>query len=248
MSVAFSKDRSGVFNTPFATNISDTLWVTSRARILNFVPSVLDPTVLKPPSICPPVRAPNPGGSRSSSGSGRGWQEKSNHDAQLTHSSGKDKGAKAAERAALIDLAEATHVQGWAHRSRWLFPEHDVCDWELVGCNAEGHVKLLTLDFNNLDGTLPDSLANLTFLQDLDLEGNSLHGPIPASLGRLNSSLLQLGLGNNRLSGPVPAELCALEVVRTGAACDMSGNHFECPLPLCLGSGSSSQCQLTCQH
>ena len=149
---------------------------------------------------------------------------------------------QAAERAALIELAHRTAVQNWTHHRGWL-SSSSVCDWELVGCNGEGRVKLLTLDFNNLVGTLPESLGRLSALEDLDLEGNSLRGAIPSSLGGLNGSLLQLGLGGNAFSGALPPSLCGLDVVTGGSACDLSGSNFSCPLPGCLGS---SVCGATC--
>eukprot|EP00966_Prymnesium_polylepis_P323164 7379378-Prymnesium_polylepis.1 len=110
----------------------------------------------------------------------------------------------ALERAALMDLAESTNVRGWTRNTNWLDPQRSVCDWDLVGCDESGFVKLLTLDFNNLTGTLPASLGTLDRLQDLDLEFNSLSGLIPPSLANL-SSLVQLGLGGNAFGGPLPA-------------------------------------------
>ena len=146
------------------------------------------------------------------------------------------------ERAALIELARATNLGGWVHSHGWL-SSASVCDWELVGCNGEGRVKLLTLDFHTLVGTLPESLGRLSALEDLDLEGNSLRGAIPSSLGGLNGSLLQLGLGGNAFSGALPPSLCGLDVVTGGSACDLSGSNFSCPLPGCLGG---SACGATC--
>ena len=142
----------------------------------------------------------------------------------------------AVERAALVDLAESTNVRGWTRNTNWLDPQRSVCDWDLVGCDSSGFVKLLTLDFNNLTGTLPASLGALERLQDLDLEFNSLSGSIPPSLANL-SSLVQLGLGGNAFGGPLPAALCTtvLHSIEScsGALkpCDLSGNVFECPLP-----------------
>ena len=63
------------------------------------------------------------------------------------------------ERAALLELAAATNLSGWKRSRNWGLPGVPVCDWELVGCDAAGRVKLLTLDFNQLAGTLPRSLG-----------------------------------------------------------------------------------------
>lgn len=168
------------------------------------------------------------------------------HLAQATASAGASLALLDAERAALMELAQRTRVQGWIHSKGWAGPG-SVCSWELVGCDAEGHVKLLTLDFNNLDGELPASIGDLGRLQDLDLEGNSLRGDIPASIGRLSSSLLQLGLGSNKFSGLLPSALCGVPAATVGPACDLSGNNFTCPLPACFGAGTKSHCRPTCK-
>ena len=110
-----------------------------------------------------------------------------------------------------------------------------MCDWDLVGCDADGFVKQLTLDFNNLTGSLPPLLGSLASLQDLDLEQNALSGTLPASLANL-VALTQLGLGGNQFVGALPQELCSL-LGRVNSStgprkpCDLSGNRFDCPLP-----------------
>ena len=59
--------------------------------------------------------------------------------------------------------------------------------------HGDGRVTKLTLGKNNLVGTLPAELGDLTSLTDLQLFGNpSLTGTIPASLGNLVS--LQTGV------------------------------------------------------
>lgn len=139
------------------------------------------------------------------------------------------------ERSALIELGEATNVKTWVRNGNWL-SNKSVCDWDLVGCDGDGRVKLLTLDFNNLTGGLPTSLGNLARLQDLDLEFNALTGVVPSSLGGLKS-LVQLGLGHNQFSGLLPEELCSalIGVTQNGnlamPGCDLSGNSYSCPLP-----------------
>ena len=103
--------------------------------------------------------------------------------------------------------------------------------WDLVGCDEAGHVKLLTLDFNNLNGTLPRSLGSLRYLQDLDLEGNHLVGSVPSSLGALRS-LLQFGLGANRLSGVLPPALCELTPIRGACRAPLQRQPASALLPL----------------
>lgn len=156
---------------------------------------------------------------------------------------------KAAERSALIELAKLTQSTGWVKNRNWLTPM-SICDWELVGCDAEGYVKILALDFNNLRGPLPEALGNLTRLEDLDLEHNSLVGNLPASLSRLDS-LSQLGLGGNHFDGAFPRALCTpltriIEGARARGSsqppCDLSRNNFTCPLPCSAAAVCGAVC------
>ena len=47
-----------------------------------------------------------------------------------------------AERSGLFDLAHSTDFEKWVHSHNWLSSFH-VCDWQLVGCDMEGHVKVM---------------------------------------------------------------------------------------------------------
>ncbi|GMI27229.1 hypothetical protein TeGR_g3398 [Tetraparma gracilis] len=124
-------------------------------------------------------------------------------------------------------LASSTNSETWIHNEGWLEGSVSVCDWDLVGCDGSGRVKILALSFNNLTGSLPPEVSMLAALQDLDLEYNAISGPIPSSIGRLK--VKQLGLGGNNFT-LAPAELCDLPAT-AGTACDLSGNAFSCDLP-----------------
>ena len=67
-----------------------------------------------------------------------------------------------------------------------------MCDWELVGCDGGGRVKVLALSFNNMSGALPAAVGRLERLEDLDLEYNRLAGSIPAAVFNL-TALVELG-------------------------------------------------------
>ena len=160
-------------------------------------------------------------------------------------------GWEAVERSALIDLASSTGVQHWLHRRNWLSRAHHVCEWELVGCDAERRVKVLALSFNNMSGALPPSVAQLQRLQDLDVEHNHLSGRVPSEIGSMRA-LVQLGLGGNRFTGALPPQLCPVlwrltDAAPTGAEppCDLSGNAFACPLPC---EEASAGCGATCAN
>lgn len=130
------------------------------------------------------------------------------------------------EKQALIDLFEATNGSHWSQP--WILDE-PVEHWngvtiendEVVGIsllfnNMQGtlpsslanlrSLRVLELSFNNISGDLPESLGSLTKLEVLAFNGNNLMGAIPESFGNLHS-LKQLHLSSNNLSGSIPVSL-----------------------------------------
>ncbi|CAH1424581.1 unnamed protein product [Lactuca virosa] len=90
--------------------------------------------------------------------------------------------------------------------STWKDDEHNCCKWLGVTCNNQtGHVTGLDIGLCSLEGEISHSLANLTYLNHLDLSGNSFHGTIPRSIGSL-TELRFLSLSNNSLYGTIPPE------------------------------------------
>ncbi|MCK5232485.1 MAG: hypothetical protein KAR13_19585, partial [Desulfobulbaceae bacterium] len=93
----------------------------------------------------------------------------------------------AIERAALIALYNSTNGDGWNDSSGWKNnnPEPDGFSeigsegsWKGVTVNND-HVITLDLGWNELTGTIPVELGNLTNLVRLYLSGNQLTGTIP---------------------------------------------------------------------
>lgn len=79
------------------------------------------------------------------------------------------------------------------------------CTWPGVTCIG-GNVFDITLLNQNLSGTIPSSVGNLSSLDGLDLSGNSISGNIPPEIGNLTSLQILL-LDGNHLTGDVPPEL-----------------------------------------
>ena len=99
---------------------------------------------------------------------------------------------------ALEALYNRTNGSNWTENTGWMTSDHP-CDWFGVYC-ANGHVTGLDLSFNNLTGTIPPQLGNLSALDWLNLSNNQLSGSLPPQLGNL-SNLTYLMLWRNQLSG-----------------------------------------------
>jgi Leucine-rich repeat (LRR) protein len=120
------------------------------------------------------------------------------------------------ERQALIALYDSTNGNSWTNNSGWktepLYPDGFAMpgtEGTWFGVSLEGgtqNVIQLSLYSNNLTGTLPAALGNLTYLRYLYLQYNSIGGSIPTTLGNL-ANLLRLNLEKNQLSGSIPSSL-----------------------------------------
>ncbi len=135
---------------------------------------------------------------------------------------------------ALSALYVATGGDNWTH-SNWditRVPTLSELDrWRGVRI-VEDWLNAIILTNNNLTGTLPPELGNLSELRWLDLDHNNLSGPIPSELGNL--SLLQsLDLDENNLSGPIPSELGNLSLLQS---LDLHQNNLSGPIPSVLGN------------
>ena len=117
-------------------------------------------------------------------------------------------GPHTADRAALVALYHATNGTHWHEQSNWN-TTGSIRNWRGVSTNLAGFVTELSLPDNNLTGTLPPELGDLTQLRRLVLDANQLAGSIPPALGRL-SQLTMLDLSRNRLTGTIPPELGSL--------------------------------------
>ena len=69
-----------------------------------------------------------------------------------------------ADRSILIDLYTATSMDGWTVNTGWMSPSSP-CTWYGVTCSSNGASVIgLSLPGNNLGGTLPPSMGDLSAL------------------------------------------------------------------------------------
>lgn len=117
------------------------------------------------------------------------------------------------DKDALIALYRATDGANWASNQNWL-SNRPIETWYGVITDENEHVIELDLSDNELKGTIPSELGNLTYLEGLYLSENQLSGAIPSALGLL-SSLTRLFLWGNELTGHIPPELGRLANLET---------------------------------
>lgn len=137
---------------------------------------------------------------------------------------------------ALVALYDATDGDDWTNNANWKIGNVDT--W--FGVTAEGGritgIELFesstnAFDGNNLIGSIPPELGDLTRLTKLDLGINQLNGAIPAELGNL-ISLTSLALNTNNLSGSIPVELANLSNL---TLLGLASNEIDGSIPTELG-------------
>lgn len=98
------------------------------------------------------------------------------------------------------------------------------CRWPGVFCGGHKHpdrVIGLELDSLGLTGSIPPSIANLTFLRYLNFADNRLHGDIPVGLCCL-ARLRHLNLSKNSLQGNIPTQIGNLKNLKSMVLSDNS--------------------------
>jgi Leucine-rich repeat (LRR) protein len=122
----------------------------------------------------------------------------------------------ATERDFLTALYESTDGDNWKNNRHWGTVRHR-CSWHGVTCIVGGAVTRLRLTNNNLTGSIPSALGNLSYLEDLRLDENNLRGRIPIELGNLRH-LEYLQLQGNNLTDTIPPKVIEL-CKKSGVAC-----------------------------
>ena len=140
------------------------------------------------------------------------------------------------ERAALSTLYHGTGGPNWHQNGNWL-TDASLGSWHGVTTNAQGRVTRLSLQYNNLRGSIPAELGYLPELTRLELHRNELTGSIPPELGRL-TNLEHVDFNTNRFEGPIPKELGNLTNL---IYLRLSSNYLEGPIPPEFGNLTNLQ-------
>ena len=144
------------------------------------------------------------------------------------------------ERAALIALYNSTNGDSWAHKSGWKTPPLYTDGFAMPGTEGSwfgvavkaDRVIQLHLSQNQLSGSIPSQIGNLSQLKELLLHYNQLTGSIPSQLGNL-SQLYWLLLSFNQLSGSIPISFDGLSNLEW---LNLSSNQLSGSIPSQLGN------------
>ncbi|CAM8903740.1 unnamed protein product [Rhodiola kirilowii] len=88
------------------------------------------------------------------------------------------------------------------------------------------HVTNIVLKSQNLPGFLPPELADLPFIQEIDLTRNYLNGTIPPEWGK--TQLVNISLIGNRLIGSIPKEIGNISTLESLL---LASNNFTGEIP-----------------
>lgn len=126
---------------------------------------------------------------------------------------------------ALVALYYSANGKNWD--GSWKL-EEPLEKWYGVFMDNERVIDL-SLNSNNLEGTLPEELGWLTEITKIKFYGNKLSGPIPASFNKL-TKLTHIFMSRNKFSGQIP-DLSALQDLEL---LDLTFNRIEGFIPATL--------------
>ncbi len=136
-----------------------------------------------------------------------------------------------ADRDVLVEFYNATGGPNWGVKRNWL-SDKSLNTWQGIITDAEGYVTEFFMPWNNLTGSVPPRLGDLSRLEVLGLYANELTGRIPPELGKL-TRIREFALSSNKLEGPIPPEIGGM--VSAGEMW-LSWNNLSGPIPAEIGN------------
>ena len=130
---------------------------------------------------------------------------------------------------ALVALYDSTDGANWTNKSEWL--TGPVSTWNGITVSGD-RVTEISLVNNNLVGTIPAEIWNMTNLSNLTLFWNQISGTIPPEIGNL-TNLEHLDLKANQLTGSIPHEITNLANL---ANLILASNQFTGSIPPEIGN------------
>lgn len=121
----------------------------------------------------------------------------------ITKSTSLESAVSETDSTILVSLYNATNGDEWTNNENWL--SGPISSWFGIKVESD-EVTEIILKGNNLSGTIPGELGQLTSLKYLQLDTNNLSGSIPIELGQL-TNLQYLYLNGNQLTDTIPSEL-----------------------------------------
>lgn len=100
----------------------------------------------------------------------------------------------------------------------------------LPDANERSELRVLNLQGNRFDGSIPTTLGVLTTLEVFNVAENRLTGTLPRQL--FNVPLTELTVGGNTLDGTLPTQMAE---VTTLTALSLGPNLFDTTIPTFLG-------------
>jgi len=124
------------------------------------------------------------------------------------------------QRYVLVSLFYSTGGHNWASSSLWL--NETECYWEGITCSSDSIVTKISIQSNNLFGSIPQEISFFTNLTYLTLRNNFLNGsPLPLFV---NMTLLKtLDLRYNRFHGKLLSSIGQMQSLQV---LYLEGNHF----------------------
>jgi len=108
------------------------------------------------------------------------------------------------ERNTLIAFYKALNGDNWKTKNNWC-SDRPLNEWSDVRVNEDGYVVELSFNYNNMQGSIPKCIGQLSHLKKLDMYGCGIVGPLPDELADCKH-LQSIELGNNPLTGAVIPE------------------------------------------